>query len=126
MADNDEPIRTWGGRLYLKEPAKIDEWTGAVLRTFEYKLLNVLIQGSAADCTKEAMIRLQDAIDKHPEYEMKILIQVHDELVAEINTNYATQGLALMRTEMDGVEFEVPMASDGFKGRNFALMKEVG
>ena len=42
------PVRTLGGRvLYAEQPYKG--------RDFSYKLLNHLIQGSAADATKEAL-----------------------------------------------------------------------
>ena len=46
-----EPIRTWGGRLYYCEPpsiAKKGARKGQEV-TWEYKLLNYLVQGSAAD-----------------------------------------------------------------------------
>src|SRR5262249_20359036 len=45
-------ITTWGGRLYYAEPARIVDGR---LRRFDYKLLNYLIQGSAADQTKEVV-----------------------------------------------------------------------
>jgi DNA polymerase-1 len=47
------PITTIGGRIYYCEPPKIQ---GCSMRTFEYKLLNYLVQGSAADSTKMAML----------------------------------------------------------------------
>ncbi|GAG01878.1 unnamed protein product, partial [marine sediment metagenome] len=59
-----EPIRTWGGRVYYcEEPREIK----GHLRTFEYKLLNTLIQGSAGDVAKEFIIRYHEHPKKNAE-----------------------------------------------------------
>jgi DNA polymerase-1 len=102
---NDEPIRTWGGRLYHVEPPRVIKGR---LRTFEYKLLNYLIQGSAADCTKQAMINY-DQIKK----EGRLLLNVHDELMLSVPTGAAKQEMKLLKEAMEAVEFDVPMLSDG-------------
>jgi len=58
LAREKEPMRTWGGRLYYCEEPMI--YQGRFI-TFEYKMVNYLIQPSAADCTKEAMLNADDA-----------------------------------------------------------------
>ena len=58
-AKNDEPVRTWGGRVYYCEEPRFNEKLG-YWQTFDYKLLNLIIQGSAADCSKESLIRWHD------------------------------------------------------------------
>ena len=51
-----------------------------IRRAFTYKALNRLIQGSAADQTKQAMINCYKA-------GFKPLLQIHDELCFSINKN---------------------------------------
>jgi len=65
------PIKTLGGRICFCEPPKNG-------RTWEYKALNLLIQGSAADQTKEAMIYADEASQIIPYFRM--FGSVHDEV----------------------------------------------
>lgn len=99
-AADGEPVTTWGGRQYYCEPEKDG-------RTFEYKMLNYLIQGSAADCTKEAMIRY-DAAAKHG----RLLCCVHDELNVSAPVKAADAEMKLLAEAMESVEFSVPMLSE--------------
>lgn len=116
-AKNNEPVRTWGGREYYCEPPIIAK--GRVM-TFEYKLVNVVIQGSAADCTKEAIIRY--AAVKHKD--TRILLQVHDELLLSVPKAIARTEMEVLRKAMESVEFDVPMLSDGKSGtKSWAEMK---
>lgn len=105
------PIRTWGGREYYCEPPKIIKGR---LRTFDYKLVNVLIQGSAADCSKEAVIRLKKAIVKAKKQDVWFLIlQVHDQLTMSVPINDAIPAMKVMKEVMESIEFDVPMLSEG-------------
>ena len=106
IAHAGESIHTWGGREYFCEPPKMIEGR---LRHFDYKLVNVLIQGSAADCTKEALIRYYKT--KSPE--AKILLNVHDQITASVPRNQRDQQMEVMRVSMESVEFDVPMLSEG-------------
>lgn len=106
LAALDMPLRTWGGRQYYCEPAKV---IGDSLRTFEYKMLNVLIQGSAADCTKDAIIRYY--MVKPPGH--KLLLSVHDELLCLVPSDEFETGMELLRESMEHVKFSVPMLSEG-------------
>lgn len=108
LAHANEPIRTWGGReYYVEEPKVID----GRLRTFEYKLLNYLIQGSAADCTKEALIRY-DAVRT----DARFLVTVHDEINLSAPPKAVASEMKKLREAMRSVEFDVPMLSDGKVG----------
>lgn len=118
-AQNNQPIRTWGGRSYFCEPAKLEP--DGRLRTFDYKMVNVLVQGSAADCTKEAILRYHDTKPKGH----RLLLTVHDELLAMVPTKEAKQGMEVMRVAMEGIEFDVPMLSEGkMSATNWAEMKD--
>jgi DNA polymerase-1 len=111
-----EPIRTWGGRLYHVEEAK--EING-ILRNFDYKLVNYLIQGSAADCTKEALIRY-DGLRR----DSRFMVTVHDEINISAPKKALKQEMALLREAMESVEFDVPMLSDAKVGESWGDLKK--
>jgi DNA polymerase I-like protein with 3'-5' exonuclease and polymerase domains len=100
------PITTWGGREYYCEEPKLVQ--GRV-RHFDYKLVNVLIQGSAADCTKEAIIIYHG--QKHPK--AKILLNVHDQITTSVPKSIAKKEMEVLRVCMESLEFDVPMLSEG-------------
>lgn len=120
MARRNEPIRTWGGRVYYcEEPKMVD----GKVKTFEYKLLNTLIQGSAADCTKQAMINYYEAADPN---RSRLVLQVHDELVAVAAVKHARKEMDLLRDAMESVPFSVKMLSDGkVSAKSWGEMKKV-
>ena len=112
LAALGQPLRTWGGRQYHCEPPKLmpNRFTGELEeRTFEYKMLNVLIQGSAADCTKQAIINYYAV--KPPRHQL--LLSVHDELLCLVPEEEFETGMELLRESMERVKFEVPMLSEG-------------
>jgi len=105
-AKTNQPVRTWGGREYYCEPPRLVEGR---IREFDYKLVNVLIQGSAADCTKEALIRYHAV--KHPE--AKIILNVHDQITVSVPKKLAKGEMQVLRQAMESIEFDVPMLSEG-------------
>ena len=83
-----------------------------IKRAFTYKALNKLIQGSAADMTKKAMVDLyKEGIIPH--------IQVHDELDISVNNN-ADKIKKIME---DAVDLEVPNKVDYESGPNWGTIK---
>lgn len=107
-------IRTWGGRVYYTEPAYTDPKTGQT-RTFEYKLLNYLIQGSAADQSKQA------AIDWERQRASTDVFQsmVHDEVNISAPIDDAAGAMRRLQEAMDADRFDVPFRSEGFTGPNW-------
>jgi len=112
-----QPIRTWGGRIYYREPSK--EIGGRVM-DFSYKLLNYLIQGSAADQTKEALI------DWHGNKRWGdfFLATVHDEINISAPKEDWQERMRVLRECMNRDRFDVPMLSEGFYGENWADLEE--
>lgn len=111
-----QPVRTWGGRIYYAEPPKVVE---GYLRDFAYKLLNYLIQGSAADQTKQAIIDWDDA--KGNEI---FLATVHDEINISAPECMWENSMQTLKWAMDMERFDVPFRSEGFYGENWADIKE--
>ena len=122
-------IRTLLGRLcrfHLWEPNQfgihkalpheqaLAEHGPGIKRAYTYKALNKLIQGSAADMTKKAMIELhKEGIIPH--------IQVHDEL----DISVATQAHAekIKKTMEHAVNLEVPNKVDYESGPNWGTIE---
>jgi len=115
----DEPIRTWGGREYYCEEPKYSEKYKRVI-DFAYKLLNYLIQGSAGDVTKEAIIRYH----AHPKKEGRMVVDVHDEIDISADKRVFRQEMYLLRDVMQSIEMDVVMKSDGEYGPNWGELKD--
>jgi DNA polymerase I-like protein with 3'-5' exonuclease and polymerase domains len=114
------PIHTWGGREYYCEEGQYVEKYRRHM-TFEYKLLNYLIQGSAADCTKEAVIRYH----YHPNRQARFLLTVHDECNASSPAKRWKEEMAVLREVMESIEFDTTMFSDGSHGKNWADLSDM-
>ena len=126
-AQDSGKIRTLLGRLcrfHLWEPNQFGihkalphdqalmEHGPGIKRAYTYKALNRLIQGSAADMTKKAMIDLyKEGITPH--------IQVHDELDISVNNN-ADRIKEIME---HAVSLEVPNKVDYESGPNWGNIK---
>jgi len=111
-ARSDEPLRTWGGReYYCEEPAYSEKFKRVM--SFEYKMINLLIQGSAADATKEAAIRWAEA--KHSE--TRFHLNIHDQLTGSTPLKLMKKEMEVMRVQMESLEFDVPMLSEGSVSR---------
>ena len=110
-------VRTWGGRQYFAEPAR--EIKG-VWREFSYKLLNYLIQGSAADQTKESIADWQ----ADPDNRAIFLATVHDEINISSPREIAIEQMAVLRRNMEKDRIDVPMLSEGFMGENWQDLEE--
>lgn len=105
---NELPIRTWGGREYYCEKPRL---MGGRIVHFDYKMPNVLIQGSAADCTKEAVIRFHNHPAKQAGWLM--ILTVHDQLTVSVPWKDLAEAMEVLRECMQSVEFDVPMLSEG-------------
>lgn len=113
-----EPIRTWGGRLYWAEAPRIKD---GEVRRFEYKLLNYLIQGSAADATKEAVIRYHEAQPGH-QVSGHFDVTVYDEINCSMFDVAAD--MRRLKTAMESVEFDVKLVSDAKAGASWGELKK--
>lgn len=112
-----EPLVTWGGRVYYCEKPVIKYGR---IQELDYKMVNTEVQGSAADCTKEAVIRYYEIKPKHH----RLLLQVHDQLVASFPKGERVEGMEMIRAAMESIEFNVPMPSEGeIATRNWAETK---
>ena len=85
--------------------------------------INAPIQGSAADIIRRAMIRMPAAIAGLP---ARMLLQVHDELLFEVDAGAEDDLIAAARTVMEGaadpvVKLDVKLTVDAGQGPNWAV-----
>ena len=74
--------------------------------------INTVIQGSAADLIKMAMIHIQRRIDKE-NLPVKMILQIHDELVFELPEKEADEQVRWITEEMTAaIELDVPLKVD--------------
>jgi len=119
LARAGDPIVTWGGRQYYPEEPRYDKRYGRMM-TYEYKLLNYLIQGSAADVTKEAIIRHH----RDPDRTGRFLVTVYDEINVSAPKADVKHEMAVLKRSMEGIECDVLMLTDGKIGPNWAALKK--
>ena len=98
-----------GRRLYLPQiNAKNKMQQQHALRT----AINAPMQGSSADIIKQAMLDIQAWINRENN-NVKMIMQVHDELVFEIETNKAKEYVENIRAMMsDAAKLSVPLVVD--------------
>ena len=102
--------REWGVNKALPYEQAVIDYGRQVKRAYTYKGLNRLIQGSAADQTKAAMIALHKA-------GFHLLLQVHDEVAMSVkNAEEAREAANIMET---AVKLEVPSKVDVEIGKSW-------
>jgi DNA polymerase-1 len=84
--------------------------------------INAPIQGTAADVIRRAMARMPAAIEKLP---AKMLLQVHDELLFEVEDGAVDDLIGAAREVMESaadpaVKLAVPLTVDAGQGANWA------
>ena len=116
-----ECVITLGGRRYFSPPPTRDEFGG--VHSNEYKLLNHLIQGSAADQTKEAMRLWWNRRLHKSRSGTRFLLTVHDQLVGMCKVDVVqTESQVLDKCMRDAFTLDVPVRTDATYGFNFGEM----
>ena len=86
--------------------------------------INFPIQGTAADLTKMAMIKIHDQIHKnYKEGEVKMLLQVHDEIVLEAKENLTKKIAKESKEIMETIyKLDAPLVAEAKIGNNWRDM----
>ncbi len=101
--------------------------TGALrqLNLPERTAVNAVIQGTAADLIKMAMVRVHRRL-RDEQSPARMLLQIHDELLFETPPDEVPRLAALVREEMSGVmKLAVPLKVDVKVGPNWAACEEI-
>ena len=96
-----------------------------VIRQAERMAINFPVQGLAADIMKLAMIKIHEHIDrKYKTDEVKMLLQVHDELVLEVKEEITDKLVKELKKIMEEVyELDAPLVAEAKIGNNWNNMK---
>ncbi len=105
-----------GRRLYLSE---INSRNGNRRAAAERTAINAPLQGTAADIIKRAMLAVGDWIQRE-QPALNLLMQVHDELVFEVDPEQVDAYSARIRELMEGAaQLDVPLVVDVGAGGNW-------
>ncbi|MEN8214228.1 MAG: DNA polymerase I [Pseudomonadota bacterium] len=117
QAHEDGYVETiYGRRLYLPE---INARNGQRRAAAERTAINAPMQGSAADIIKRAMLAV-DAWIQREQPPLRMIMQVHDELVFEIREDAVKECAATIRQLMErAAELDVPLVVDVGEGANW-------
>lgn len=113
-------VETLGGRQYFVESPKIID---GVFKTFEYKLTNYKIQGSAADQTKRAMLDYSRRTQVG-----QLVLSVHDQLVVQCPITYMETERQILKECVNGAFQETlryEIRSDESIGYSFGSLRDM-
>ena len=119
-ARQDGYVRTFMGHIrYLPE----FEASSARLVSFANRAaVNTIIQGGSSDIIKKAMLDIYASLPK----DVKILLQIHDELVFEVPTENLKQVAAFVKEKMENAyTLKVPLLAQAKAGKNLNEMGAV-
>lgn len=116
QAKEDAYVDTlFGRRLYFPE---INNRNGRIRAAAERASINAPMQGSAADIIKKAMLDVYAKIQNNDE--IRLIMQVHDELVFEVKEDKVEHWLAEIKTLMESAaKLDVPLKVDAGIGDNW-------
>ena len=117
QAKEDKYVETiMGRRLYLNE---INAANARLRQGAERAAINAPLQGSAADIIKKAMLDIDDLI-LNKMSDVKMIMQVHDELVFECPKDNADKTMEKMKDTMEQtVELNIPLIAEAAIGSNW-------
>ena len=105
-----------GRKLHV---AAINDSNGLRRQAAERAAINAPLQGSAADIIKKAMIDVDEWIgEDNPN--IKMIMQVHDELIFEVKKDFAEEALTHVISLMErAVKLDIPLIVDANQGSNW-------
>ena len=105
-----------GRKLHV---AAINDSNGLRRQAAERAAINAPLQGSAADIIKKAMIDVDHWIGNNNS-DIKMIMQVHDELIFEVKKGFAEEALENITNLMESsVKLDIPLIVDANTGANW-------
>ena len=106
----------WGRRRYISE---LSAHNKNVQKLGERIAMNTPVQGTAADIIKLAMIKVHKRLAEE-KLDAKLILQVHDELIAEASADCADRVAQIVAEEMENAaSLRVPLTVDAKTGRSW-------
>lgn len=124
----EETARTGFARTILNRRRAISgirRTTGINRNMPERTAINTVIQGSAADLIKQAMLNVDRMLRQHPS-QTRLLLQIHDELVLECPRNQTADLIPRLRQSMqDAMTLNVPLVVDITTGPDWLNQQDI-
>lgn len=111
-------VRTYFGRI--RPVPDINSPNQFLRQQAERIAVNAVVQGTAADIIKIAMIRIYERI-KRESLNAKIILQIHDEIVIEVGMEEVDKLSEIVKEEMANFEFKVPIEVNLYSGESLNL-----
>lgn len=123
QAEKDgESITMFGRRRPLPD---INSSMPQIKKMSERMAINTPIQGAAADLIKLAMIKIDEVI-KDKGDEIKMLLQVHDELIFEVDEKKVNDYAKIVKNLMENAHhFNVPIIAEASVGDNWNELEKI-
>lgn len=116
-AQRNGVVRTIAGRI--RPVPGIASPNRQTAEAAERAALNAPMQGSAADIMKKAMIRIDERL-REQDFKGGIIIQIHDELLVEIEKERVEEAKVIIKEEMEGAwRLRVPLVVEIGVGKNW-------
>ncbi|NUW66096.1 DNA polymerase I [Vibrio coralliilyticus] len=107
----------FGRRLHLPE---IKSRNGMRRKAAERAAINAPMQGTAADIIKKAMLLVDEWIESQGQGRVKLLMQVHDELVFEVQESALAEIESKVQELMESAaQLDVPLIAEAGDGDNW-------
>jgi len=122
QAEKDGYVETlFGRRRYLPE---LNSSMLQVRKAAERMAVNTPLQGTAADLIKVAMVEIHSLLENNTD--IKMLLQVHDELVFEVKESLVGKmGKEIKKIMENGLKLKVPIIVEASAGDNWREMEKL-
>ena len=124
LAEKEGQAVTYWGRI--RRIPDLESANGNIRATGLRVAVNTVVQGTAADIMRRAMVKLHDGL-RSGGYSAKILLQVHDELLLEAPPEEYDEVASLLKRSMEQADdiqsLGVPLVAEVRKGANWLECK---
>lgn len=105
-------VTTMFGRQRHFQKIEKNGWVGYPNMAYRQGF-NFLIQSASADMIRTALVKVYNESKKHPNWNLKCIATVHDELVAQVREEYAEEASKLIKECFESaIKFCVPIIAD--------------
>ena len=122
VTDKGEVVSMTGRKRRFEKVEK-NGWVGYLKGSYRQSF-NFLIQGFSADMIRLAAIKVYKEAQKHPEWDLKSIMTVHDEVVYKVKEEYTEEASKLIKHCFEtAVKFCIPIVADIGVGNNYGEAK---
>jgi len=116
-------VTSMAGRRRRFKAKEIGDYSFYPKKAFR-QAFNFLIQGYSADMIRKAANSVRKKSLAHPEWDLRPLMTVHDEIVYEVKEQYVDEAASMIKEKFESAdEFVIPIIADVDIGNNYSEAK---